>query len=366
MSVFSKLCAVAAWMALTLFAYAQEPTPEQVEYQTTFKKGYDALVAGRHDEGIAAFQRCLELVPTDSTSTYNIACGYSMKGDVDQAFVWLDKAAELGFGNQDDNFQLASKTDPDLEKLRSDPRFAEFVAKMTARKKLIEEYYAKPAVYVPNALEGKAEVPLLVVLHDAGQTKESVIVGHWKAVADELGMALVAPSGKFPTAGEPANGMSWFDNLEAYVQRSWTYEKTVLDGVSAFQKERKLDRSRVVIAGEGQGGLLACSVGIGSPGLFKGVLALDAIIPPHIVDKAPNAGKMGLGLRCLFDRASFPPDQDLDALVAGLGEFLRGGSIAGEVKAFDRGEPDAYRALLVENVRALLPAASPVEAAVAK
>jgi beta-lactamase regulating signal transducer with metallopeptidase domain/tetratricopeptide (TPR) repeat protein len=75
----------------------------------------------RYDEAIAAFQKAIEAGYREDAASYNIACGYALKGDRDKAFEWLKKASEAGF-------DVASylESDDDLDNLKSDPRFREW------------------------------------------------------------------------------------------------------------------------------------------------------------------------------------------------------------------------------------------------
>ncbi|HXM78847.1 MAG TPA: M56 family metallopeptidase [Thermoanaerobaculia bacterium] len=75
----------------------------------------------QYDEAIRAFEKAIEAGYREDASSYNIACGYALKGDRDRAFEWLRKAEEAGF--RTDKY-LSS--DDDLDNLRSDPRFKAF------------------------------------------------------------------------------------------------------------------------------------------------------------------------------------------------------------------------------------------------
>src|SRR5690348_14092841 len=161
-------------------AFAQTPD----DYQKSFDAGLDALTAGRYDEGIAAFKKCLELAPEEPICAYNVACGYAKKAEKDSVFEWLDKAAGWGFGNQYDVTGLSNlaycQSDTDLTQMHDDPRWAKFVEKLTLLRKPLDEFVATPAIYIPKSLEGATEFPLLVVLHDVGKSKNTVIEGRWK------------------------------------------------------------------------------------------------------------------------------------------------------------------------------------------
>ncbi|MGH9400152.1 MAG: TPR end-of-group domain-containing protein, partial [Thermoanaerobaculia bacterium] len=82
----------------------------------------------RYDEAIEAFEKAIEAGYREGASSYNIACGYSLKGDKNRAFEWLGKAMDAGF-------DVASYLgrDDDLDNLRSDPRWKDL--KKTARNK---------------------------------------------------------------------------------------------------------------------------------------------------------------------------------------------------------------------------------------
>ena len=77
-----------------------------------------------YDEAIAAFKKAIELGQKEEAASYNIACGYALKGDADHAFEWLDRAMDAGF----DVSQYIGQDD-DLESLESDPRFAKYKQK---------------------------------------------------------------------------------------------------------------------------------------------------------------------------------------------------------------------------------------------
>jgi hypothetical protein len=133
------------------------------------QKGIDAAQAGKVDEGLGLFMSALEMLPTDSTSAYNVACCHSLKKEIDPAFEWLGKAVDWGFAAvKDDELELIETKDADIANLRLDARFAPLAERLKARRKAAADFAASPAVYVPAALDGAATVPLLVVLHDDG------------------------------------------------------------------------------------------------------------------------------------------------------------------------------------------------------
>ncbi|MEP6848320.1 MAG: tetratricopeptide repeat protein, partial [Acidobacteriota bacterium] len=82
--------------------------------------------AGRSDEARAQLtEDALSLSRADHDMAYWVGSTYTLLGDVDLAFKWLNKAVRLGNQNKP-----RFETDTNFDTLRSDPRFAELLAKM--------------------------------------------------------------------------------------------------------------------------------------------------------------------------------------------------------------------------------------------
>jgi poly(3-hydroxybutyrate) depolymerase len=368
----SFLSLAALVLVLAPFARAQEKEGKESLNQ----QAISALQAKKYDEGIALLTRILSIPgqEKDNGTAYNIACGYSLKADVEKGFEWLEKAVDWGWGDGTGTLVGESapkshvemtKSDPDLENLRKDPRFEKLMERMAktaearaAKVKKGEEYAKTAAVYIPEKIASLPEMPVLVVLHDQGSTKDEVIKGKWKAVADELGFALIAPSGKILVGDDPEKGMAWFNDPKEY------FEKPVHDAFSAFKKDHPIDKAKVVIAGDGLGGFAALKVGIGSPGYYKGVVSLNGGINADVMaSKAPTAGKMGLRVRILLDEAAVKKmaaegvkDADPAKIAAGWSQSLQTWGIGGDVKTFTAEKGDEQlKPLLVEAVKSVLP-----------
>jgi Flp pilus assembly protein TadD len=83
-----------------------------------FARGYELHNSDRYLEAIEAFKHAADIGHRTGTAMYNIACGYSLLNDKENAFVWLTRALSYDF----DNPELLRR-DSDLDPLRSDPRF---------------------------------------------------------------------------------------------------------------------------------------------------------------------------------------------------------------------------------------------------
>lgn len=86
--------------------------------------GLDLLRLRQFDPAIHAFQNAINKGQKGGTAMYNLACAYSLKGDVRSGMEWLDKAIENGFSNEEKLMH-----DPDIENLRTQPGFEALVQK---------------------------------------------------------------------------------------------------------------------------------------------------------------------------------------------------------------------------------------------
>jgi len=73
---------------------------------------------GRYEHGLRVDQQLSRLQPADPLVFYNLACSYSLTGELDQAAAALEQALALGYRD----FRWLAK-DPDLEELRQHPLY---------------------------------------------------------------------------------------------------------------------------------------------------------------------------------------------------------------------------------------------------
>ena len=110
-------------MTEVLEEYAELQSDRNADGDDWFDAGLNLLSLRQMDPAIEAFEKALEMGEKTSTTMYNLACAYSLKGDVAQAEQWLQRAIQEGFDNVD-----KLKNDPDLKNLRQSPRFAAMVS----------------------------------------------------------------------------------------------------------------------------------------------------------------------------------------------------------------------------------------------
>jgi tetratricopeptide (TPR) repeat protein len=73
---------------------------------------------GKYEDGLRVDEQLSRLEPANPLVFYNLACSYSLLGEVDRAATALDKALLLGYRD----FKWLAK-DPDLRTLRKHPLF---------------------------------------------------------------------------------------------------------------------------------------------------------------------------------------------------------------------------------------------------
>lgn len=101
---------------VSFFQGALEQDPENVEVLVTLGDVYSRL--GKTRAGLDIDKRLVRICPDEPTFHYNLACSYSLLGDLDPALKALEKAIQLGY----QNFEHLKK-DSDLDNLRQDGRF---------------------------------------------------------------------------------------------------------------------------------------------------------------------------------------------------------------------------------------------------
>ncbi len=177
-------------------------------YAQADARGSAALDGGRIDEGIEAYQKCLELRPQDARSAYGLACCHSRKGEIDSAFTWLERALfEWSWPATEANLAHLS-SDRDLDSLRADPRFASALVRFRARVER-EAPPPVPSVYI-DWVGGHASAVISAAFSPDGQrivtgsTDRSARV--WSARSGETLLVLNGHGNTVMSAGFSSDG----------------------------------------------------------------------------------------------------------------------------------------------------------------
>ncbi|MFY9609603.1 MAG: tetratricopeptide repeat protein [Blastocatellia bacterium] len=87
-----------------------------------FNRGFELHQSDRYVEAIEAFSQAIALNHRQATAMYNIACGFALLNDTENALFWLERSLAGGFDRTD-----LLRSDSDLDPLRSNPRFKEIM-----------------------------------------------------------------------------------------------------------------------------------------------------------------------------------------------------------------------------------------------
>ncbi len=83
-----------------------------------YEVGLDLLRLRKINDSIYAFQQSIALGDKTGAAMYNIACAYSLAGDVRNGMTWLEKSIDNGFSSDD-----KLESDPDINLLRQQSTF---------------------------------------------------------------------------------------------------------------------------------------------------------------------------------------------------------------------------------------------------
>jgi hypothetical protein len=102
--------------------------PENIEALKAIAEDYTSR--GLYSKGLLTDLKLAKLLPHDPTVHYNLACSHALVGNRQAAFDALETAISLGYS--DLNHMCA---DPDIQSIRSDPRFQELVGRIKQSRK---------------------------------------------------------------------------------------------------------------------------------------------------------------------------------------------------------------------------------------
>jgi tetratricopeptide (TPR) repeat protein len=92
------------------------------DFNVLFELGNAYTRTGRYEDGLKIDRKLTRLKPESPTVHYNLACSLSLLGDIDEALAEIESSFKLGY--RDYNYIIS---DPDLENVRRDGRFAELI-----------------------------------------------------------------------------------------------------------------------------------------------------------------------------------------------------------------------------------------------
>lgn len=228
-----------------------------------------AAEAKEYDKALKIALKAQKIADVGLTN-YNVACMYSLTGNKDKAFEYLERAIKKGDFPRSITDQMES--DSDLDSIRKDARYKKMLELAKGGKAKGGERRGKATtelkegsrvdIFVPEK-KSKNGFPVLVVLHGAGGNKNET-AKIWTDVAREAGAILVVPQG----AEEQGNGYRWGKDIDAV-------EEAVLGCIDAVASSNKINKSKIVLAGFSQGAMMTWSLALRNPDTFCGIIPVS-------------------------------------------------------------------------------------------
>jgi predicted esterase len=192
---------------------------------------------------------------------YNLACYYSLAGNVDAALYWLQVAAEK------EGVDAAwAAQDSDLDQVRADPRWARIKAFLQQYSRYWQASDARETVlYVPDGYDGKAPLPVIIGLHGMGDNAHHFVSEEYQDYADDLNAAFVGVSGSVPIG---PGKFVWSEDPQRDAQRVEQALSDVADRLQVSPGQRML-------YGFSQGAKMAVEIAARDPGQYAGALAMS-------------------------------------------------------------------------------------------
>ncbi|MBI5763027.1 MAG: dienelactone hydrolase family protein [Planctomycetes bacterium] len=228
-----------------------------------------AAEAKEYDKALKLALKAQKIADVGLTN-YNVACMYSLKGDKDKAFEYLERAIKKGDFPRSITDQMEG--DSDLDNIRKDARYEKMVALAKSGKAKggdrrtggnMQKAEFKWKVTLPKKHDADEKTPLIVVLHGAGGNMNEA-AATWKKAADKAGAILLTPQGTM----KQGDGFNWGQDMD-------TVEENVLMAIDKVANEHKIDKSKIVLAGFSQGAMMTWSLALRNPDTFCGIIPVS-------------------------------------------------------------------------------------------
>jgi len=239
------------------------------------------LTAGARDQiGMSNYPGAVQLQywsvangPGDE-GLYDLACYYSLNGEVEAGFYWLQRAA----AEEGVDYDWA-QDDGDLKNLRQDRRWKKVDDYLASFNGYWEHSgHTETTLVVPAGYEGKTPIPVLIGLHGMGsRAKDFVTDEAYQQTADELQIALVGVSGTVPRGPK---SFVWSEDPKRDLNH-------IQAALAAYKNRLTPAPGKLMLFGFSQGGKMSVEIAARSPKQFSGALAMSP-------GGSKNAGTGGL------------------------------------------------------------------------
>ena len=207
--------------------FTQLTTMAPTDKTAWFQLGYAHHAQGEYDRAITSYEKMLAVPgfhPLNATTMFNTACAWSLKGEIDTAFAWLEKSVAAGFNN---TAQITADTD--LINLRLDPRFGAIVRAVDRN--------AHPCAYIEGARDLDFWVGSWECYNPAGQMAGTNVITR------TLDDCVIEESWN-GTLGMSGRSFNYFDQTTGKWHQTWVDDKggslrfvgTLVEGAMVYER----------------------------------------------------------------------------------------------------------------------------------
>ncbi|MFO0980801.1 MAG: PHB depolymerase family esterase [Planctomycetota bacterium] len=261
--------------AFVLATVASAQEENSIQQRPGFMEGYKDVTQGRYEQGVAKLKSVVAAYPNDpdvGMASYNIVCGLSRQGEVEEALQWLQRAFDQGYGCNAKHLQRMEH-DPDLEAVRPLPEFQALLEQMKRRVLEIQQSWPeekKAFVLTPSGYDAKKTYPLLVMLHPYGEYKAH-FAEVFRKFADEQQVIVMCPTAQVLLAPKR---FAWFTDLSDFLANFRMEQRAIWEEMERVKKEFAVDGHQMYVAGYSQGATLAFTMGLRNPQYVAGALVI--------------------------------------------------------------------------------------------
>ena len=211
---------------------------------------------------LAAVQCQHMSVIKSNSGRYNLACYYSLAGNVTAAFYWLQSAA-MEEGTDPD----WATRDSDLVNVRKDKRWPRVLAFLRKCQQYWETTsFSETSLVLPRQATANQPIPVFIGLHGTGHFAHGFVDAEpYQAFADTMGVAFLGVSGTIPHGKQT---FVWSEDLEKDLARIDAALEEVKGRVTPSEGQS-------VLFGFSQGGWLAGELAARHPDRFAGAILMS-------------------------------------------------------------------------------------------
>lgn len=260
---FKSVVLLLLLLATTFSLFSQEEErlsfAEIKEASVFYEKGEELYDQGKYAEAAENFGKAHSIIKSNKKAAYKAACAYAMANDKANSIAYMNKAMQAGYYDFQgkDCFKNISAT----------PEFRQMIEVASMLKKDLEEKYIEPIVHFPPGYSKDKKHPLILVFHGFSDNPKTFIE-NYKATANDLGAVVMAFRGTKPLGNDL---YAWNFEFEEYQRIYDDFQEALL--------KYGIDKSKVIVSGFWQGGLMAYAMGITFSGDFCGILPISGTMP---------------------------------------------------------------------------------------